>query len=504
MQRQERKQKGITLVALVITIIVLLLLAGVTISLLVGENGIITKAKEGGNRTQQAQEKEKIELAVTASIMEDTDKLTIEEGNLNTELMNEFGGDGEYILTNNQDGSFLIRIEKSKRTYYIGNYGEVIGEENMKKISNAEELKAFRDEVNSGNSYDGWYVYLTDNITLNNTEIWEPIGLYPNDSPTPDNPDNLPFKGIFDGKGYEVDGIYINTTDKVQGLFGLVNDGTILNLGVGANCNITGGTMSAGVASYLYNNSLIVNCYNKANIHVNNGGGVVGCLNNSKLYSSYNIGNIEGNISLVGGVVGYNINNSTILNAYNEGEITGDHIVGGISGNGLEGTIINGCYNFGNIEATNIDNNISTNAGGIVGFNDGSKGEGIVTNCYNVGTIKGLTANIGGIIGLNRGVLQNSYNIGTIENTGEKLGGIVGSNNRFVYEGQELIGKTTNSYCLENGSINAFGENTGIAGEECSTKTSSELKNLASTLGSAFKADTNNINNGYPILSWQE
>ena len=64
MQRQERKQKGITLVALVITIIVLLLLAGVTISLLVGENGIITKAKVGGNRTQQAQEKEKIELVL--------------------------------------------------------------------------------------------------------------------------------------------------------------------------------------------------------------------------------------------------------------------------------------------------------------------------------------------------------------------------------------------------------------------------------------------------------
>ena len=43
----------------ILNIIVLLLLAGVTISLLVGENGIITKAKEGGNRTQQAQEKEK-------------------------------------------------------------------------------------------------------------------------------------------------------------------------------------------------------------------------------------------------------------------------------------------------------------------------------------------------------------------------------------------------------------------------------------------------------------
>ena len=80
----------------------LIILAGVTLSTLVGDNGIITKAKEGGNRTQQAQEKEKIELAVTASIMEDTDKLTIEEGNLNTELMNEFGGRRRRIYINEQ------------------------------------------------------------------------------------------------------------------------------------------------------------------------------------------------------------------------------------------------------------------------------------------------------------------------------------------------------------------------------------------------------------------
>ena len=50
MQRKERrggsKEKGITLVALVITIIVLLILAGVTISMVVGDNGIITKAQE--------------------------------------------------------------------------------------------------------------------------------------------------------------------------------------------------------------------------------------------------------------------------------------------------------------------------------------------------------------------------------------------------------------------------------------------------------------------------
>ncbi len=42
-------QKGITLVALVVTIIVLIILAGVSISLLIGDNGLITKAKEAKN-----------------------------------------------------------------------------------------------------------------------------------------------------------------------------------------------------------------------------------------------------------------------------------------------------------------------------------------------------------------------------------------------------------------------------------------------------------------------
>ena len=42
-----RGQKGITLVALVITIIVLIILAGVSISLIVGQDGIAKKASEG-------------------------------------------------------------------------------------------------------------------------------------------------------------------------------------------------------------------------------------------------------------------------------------------------------------------------------------------------------------------------------------------------------------------------------------------------------------------------
>ena len=52
------KQKGVTLIALVITIIVLIILAGVAINALVGENGIITQAQKAKNGTEQGKKDE--------------------------------------------------------------------------------------------------------------------------------------------------------------------------------------------------------------------------------------------------------------------------------------------------------------------------------------------------------------------------------------------------------------------------------------------------------------
>ena len=49
-----KEQKGITLVALVITIIVLLILAAVTLSMVLGDNGIVTKAKDAKDSTNKA------------------------------------------------------------------------------------------------------------------------------------------------------------------------------------------------------------------------------------------------------------------------------------------------------------------------------------------------------------------------------------------------------------------------------------------------------------------
>ena len=59
------KEKGVTLVALVVTIVVLLILAGVTINLVVGQNGLISRAKEAANATNKAGLKEKIDMALT-------------------------------------------------------------------------------------------------------------------------------------------------------------------------------------------------------------------------------------------------------------------------------------------------------------------------------------------------------------------------------------------------------------------------------------------------------
>ena len=103
-------QKGITLIALVITIIVLLILAGVSIAMLTGQKGILTQANNAKNATELASAKEKVELAVIGAISQTRDG-TLKVGNLRTELAN-YGGtiEGEvFPVTAKVDGkSFTV------------------------------------------------------------------------------------------------------------------------------------------------------------------------------------------------------------------------------------------------------------------------------------------------------------------------------------------------------------------------------------------------------------
>ena len=103
-------QKGITLIALVITIIVLLILAGVSIAMLTGQKGILTQANNAKNETELASAKEKVELAVIGAISQTRDG-TLTVGKLRTELAN-YGGTVEgdtFPVTAKVDGkSFTV------------------------------------------------------------------------------------------------------------------------------------------------------------------------------------------------------------------------------------------------------------------------------------------------------------------------------------------------------------------------------------------------------------
>ena len=80
-----KNSKGITLIALVITIIVLLILAGVSIAMLTGQNGILTQAQNAKEETEESKDWEQVKLAVTSGKLENITKGT----DLNTAIQNE-------------------------------------------------------------------------------------------------------------------------------------------------------------------------------------------------------------------------------------------------------------------------------------------------------------------------------------------------------------------------------------------------------------------------------
>ena len=137
MKTKFKNVKGITLIALVITIIVLLILAGVTIATLTGDNGILTKANEAKTRTNEKDEEEQIEIGYTEYLMADqTGKkvgfevsgadVTGKEGDWKIQFNKtgkEYYFDGETITkaTWKQEGDTITNIE-TKQTLKVGDY----------------------------------------------------------------------------------------------------------------------------------------------------------------------------------------------------------------------------------------------------------------------------------------------------------------------------------------------------------------------------------------------
>ena len=447
----KNREQGITLIALVITIIVLLILAGITISALTGDNGILAQAAKAKEETEKAKTNEQTDLAK----MED--------------LINESVNGSEVEQVTDTAPGVLERNDTETNTY---------------TINSIEDLVFFSYDVNNGNTYEGQTIklglsldfdssksyvdaYRTDygkygyngalKTLLTSGEGFKPIGTYLNSNTSINDETNTPFMGTFDGNNHEINGLRIVSSEKGKGLFGLVKGATIKNLGIGNDSTIKVNLVSGSIVGYANEGTTIENCYNNATI----------------LESTENS-------QQLGGIAGQLVSSSNITNCFNLANISGGSNLGGIVGNN-NNAHISSCYNIGQITGYGIS------VGGIAGMSLGN-----IDSCYNTGVLTG-EERVGGIAGQqynnDNAKISNSYNVGKI-NIAHIGSGIIGT---------LVTGKLENNFYLEN--IVNGGNGTPFDGS--TAKTMEEMKNIYTSLGNAFKADSNNINNGYPILSWQ-
>ncbi len=119
MNQQLKNKRGITLIALVVTIVVLLILAGVSISLILDNNGIIQKSKDAKLETRASQVEDEIGLWKQNNFIKSETGESIENANavlqslLTRKLLNEeeIDRENEIITIKRNDGSILKQIE---------------------------------------------------------------------------------------------------------------------------------------------------------------------------------------------------------------------------------------------------------------------------------------------------------------------------------------------------------------------------------------------------------
>ena len=369
--------KGITLLALVVTIVVLLILAGVTIATLTGDNGLITRAQEAKDKTEQAEKEEKEKL-----------------------------GDMEDILNEYATG---IKVEQvtDENPWVLEGTGT---DSDPYTINSIEDLVFFAYDVTNGNTYEGDYVNLGLSLDFNSTKSYvNPLrtdcgeygyngelktlltsgeGFKTIGTENNENNDILNFYGTFDGNNHTIYNLYINkeinegSSYQFYGLFA-ANYGIIKNLNVSSNMKINvhkNNVIVGGIAGLLATSGIIENCTSEGNIKV--------------------IGDEQEEYVAVGGIAGQVNPSGTITQSVNRATISGNHksiYIGGIIGSSNKGNIYKS-YNTGSILLTNNEQPIIATIGGIAG-----RIQGIIDYCFNIGevTTNNSTNNmIGGLVGL--------------------------------------------------------------------------------------------------------
>lgn len=267
--------------------------------------------------------------------------------------------------------------------------------ENPYVVSNLEEFKAFRDDVNSGNNYSGKYIKLGADIDLNNEE-WTPIGY----GKWEQEFNSKAFRGNFDGGNHTIKNLKIITdTDYSSGLFSLAGENSYMrNINI-ENVIIEGSGKAVGSLIGYGKNVNVDNITVKGNINIEGNwstGGLIGYghtnINNCEVNAIGTITNTVG--PHTGGIIGYLATRETIINT--------------VRGNKVKNIVINGKTWFGGVVGTSdrgaeIKNNIVENVdlnstsgikGGVLGVANsagGSTGNIKVLDCKVLsGTAKEL------------------------------------------------------------------------------------------------------------------
>jgi hypothetical protein len=267
-------------------------------------------------------------------------------------------------------------ISISAQAEYSGGSGTA---EEPYRIATKEDLLAL---AGTATDYNKCFI-LTSDINLAPDVFTAAVIAPDTDNSNYDTYDGNSFTGLFDGAGYKITNLTINTNGAkgdFVGLFGYIDGGEIKNLGL-ENAIITDGNESHYIS------------------------GLVGHNTNGSISNCYSTGTVTGgdNPSALGGLVGENDGN--ISNCYSTVTITGGYStedIGGLVGDNDDGSV-NNCYSTGNI----YGGDGSGWLGGLVGDNDC----GSINNCYSTGVVTSGTGSeyFGGLVGGGSENVSNSY-----------------------------------------------------------------------------------------------
>lgn len=183
MKENLKKTKGITLIALVITIIVLLILAGVSIAMLTGENGILIQAQKAKNKTEEAQANETNILTGYENYINGATNQVLDDDLAGNEDLKTFitqwnVADGETIILPIYEKQETDEVRGEKETYFNYNFTVDYGDGTVAEITSFDDEDRYHTYSKAG-TYDvkikgmceGWSFYNVGDSTSNLTQI---------------------------------------------------------------------------------------------------------------------------------------------------------------------------------------------------------------------------------------------------------------------------------------------------------------------------------------------